>query len=67
MLPRVIGQLARRWVTPTKLSAKIHDGDMHIEFETQDLSQADAERVTSTLQSCTLVREVRFTMPDQPS
>src|SRR3546814_2098077 len=57
-LPRVIGQLARRSVTPTGLRARLCPPDMHIEFETSDLSEQEAALVGATLRSCTLVHEV---------
>src|SRR3546814_8745387 len=47
-LPRVIGQLARRSVTPTGLRARLCPPDMHIEFETSDRR---SEEHTSELQS----------------
>lgn len=64
-LPRVIGQLARRSVTPTGLRATLCPPDMHIEFETSDLSEQEAALVSATLRSCTLVHEVLLTAADQ--
>ena len=58
-LPRVIGQLARNWVTPSFLESRLVDeAEFLIRFTTNGLSDEIAERVRATLGSFVLVRDV---------
>lgn len=56
-LPGVIGQLARRWVTPSRLDAQIFGNELLIDFEVAGLCESSAELLRATIGAAVLVRQ----------
>lgn len=65
-IPRVVGQLARHWITPDRLVVERQDGELLIVLETSELPAERAELVGETLRSCVLVHDVEL-QPGAPS
>lgn len=63
-LPRVVGQLARRWITPISLTSERVGEEFLIRIVTDDLTNEAAEIVAATLRSNVLVHGVELRMND---
>lgn len=57
-LPRVMGHLARQWITPVKMCAEKVDDELRITFVTDDLLPEKAMIIAALLRSSVLVHAV---------
>lgn len=59
-LPRVVGQLARLWLTPSRLAAEQVNDEMVIDFVVQGLPHDKADIVAAVLRSNVLIHHVEL-------
>lgn len=57
-LPRIIGHLGRRWITPIRVTSLVSGPLMSIRIATVDLPRETAERIAETLRAFVLVSDV---------